>query len=94
LAQKAITLDDSLPQAHRLLGEVYLRKKQHDQALAEVERALALNPNDADGYIDLGVILFYTGPPQEGLRMVEKAMRLNPHYPAFYLNTLQRFALE
>ncbi|HEV8718021.1 MAG TPA: adenylate/guanylate cyclase domain-containing protein [Candidatus Binatia bacterium] len=87
LAQKAIALDDSLFLAHRLLGEVYLRKKQHDQARAEVERALALNPNDADGYIDLGVILFYTGPPHEGLRMVEKAMRLNPH-STFYLNTL------
>jgi adenylate cyclase len=87
LAQKAIAVDDSLSLAHRLIGEVYLRKKQHDQARAEVERALALDPNDADGYIDLGLILFYTGPVQEGLRMVEKAMRLNPH-SRVYLVTL------
>ncbi|HEV8711751.1 MAG TPA: adenylate/guanylate cyclase domain-containing protein [Candidatus Binatia bacterium] len=87
LGQKAIALDDSLSLAHRLIGEVYLRKKQHDQARAEVERALALDPNDADGYRDLGLILFYTGPVQEGLRMVEQAMRLNPH-SRVYLVTL------
>jgi adenylate cyclase len=88
LAQKAITLDDSLPGAHMLLGSVYLWKKQQDQALAEAERALALNPNDADGYVELGLILTYVGQPQEGVRMVEKAMRLNPHYPVWYLETL------
>ena len=50
LEQKALALDDSLPSAHLLLGKVYLWKKQHDQALAEAERAIALDPNNADGY--------------------------------------------
>ncbi len=45
LAQKAVALDDSLPQAHVVLGAVYLWKKQHDQAIAEAERAIALDPN-------------------------------------------------
>ena len=88
LAQKAITLDDSFPWPHRILSQVYLRKKQLDQALAEAEQALALDPNDADGYIDLQWILTFVGQPQEALRLVEKAMRLNPHYPVWYLNAL------
>ena len=45
LAQRAVALDDSLAQAHVTLGAVYLWKKQHDQAIAEAERAIALDPN-------------------------------------------------
>ena len=50
LAQKAVALDDSLPAAHSLLSEVYTQKQQHDQAIAEGERAIALDPNNADSY--------------------------------------------
>jgi len=42
LTQKAVALDDSLAQAHVTLGAVYLWKKQYDQAIAEAERAIAL----------------------------------------------------
>ncbi len=56
-AQRAIALDESLPLAHRTLGHVYLWKKQHGEAIAAVERAVALDPNDAEGYAELGRIL-------------------------------------
>ncbi|HEV8715510.1 MAG TPA: tetratricopeptide repeat protein [Candidatus Binatia bacterium] len=57
LAQKAADLDDSLPLAHMLLSRAYLAKKQLERALAEAERAIALDPNDADGYAHLGQVL-------------------------------------
>ena len=50
LAQQALALDDSLPVAHSLLGPVYALKQQYDQAIAEGERAIALDPNNADSY--------------------------------------------
>jgi adenylate cyclase len=74
-------LDDSLPMAHRLLGYVYLRKKQHEEAIAEAQRALALDPNDADGYETLGEILSFAGRPEEALGLVEQALHLNPRQP-------------
>jgi adenylate cyclase len=90
LAQKAIALDDSLPMAHRLLGYVYLRKKQHEEAIAEAKRALALDLNDSDGYETLGEILSFAGRPQEALRLVEQALRLNPQQPVSLLWLLGR----
>src|SRR5713101_4412517 len=36
----------------------------------------------------LGNILIFAGRPQEGIGLIEKAMRLNPRYPPFYLSWL------
>jgi cytochrome c-type biogenesis protein CcmH/NrfG len=41
LAHQALALDDSLPQAHELMGFVLLGKKQPEQAIAEFERVIA-----------------------------------------------------
>jgi adenylate cyclase len=88
LAQQAVSLDDSLPGAHMVLGYVYLWQKQYDQAIAEEERAIALNPNNADSYRMLADVLTMAGRPAEAIGLMEKAMRLNPRYPAVYLASL------
>src|SRR5216683_2280277 len=88
LAQKAIALDDSLPEAHGILSQIYLFKKQHDEAIAEAERAIALDPNRADGYVGLALILRFSGMAEDAVDSIKKAMRLNPHYPPYYLQVL------
>jgi adenylate cyclase len=70
------------------LGIVYLWKKQHDHAIVEGERAVALDVNDADSYVSLGNTLVFAGRPGEGIQLIEKAMHLNPRYPPRYLNLL------
>jgi TolB-like protein/predicted Zn-dependent protease len=85
LAQQAVALEDSLPVAHSLLSCVYALKQQYDQAIAEGERAIALDPNNADSYAFQAEALNLAGRPEEALRRVEQAMRLNPRYPPFYL---------
>src|SRR5262245_53097266 len=80
LARQAVALDDSLPRARSVLGYVYMEKQQYAQAIAEHERALALDPNEADSYTMLASALALAGRPADALRMVEQAMRLNPHY--------------
>ncbi len=84
LAQQSIALDDSLPLAHSLLGQVSAKKRQYDQAIVEGERAIALNPNNADSYQFQAEVLNQAGRPEEALRMIEQAMRLNPRYPPGY----------
>jgi len=88
LAQMAIALDDSLPEAHRLLGSVYLWKKRHEQAIAVLEKSIALNPNHADAIRGLGETLYFAGKPEEAIGLIKRAMRLNPKYPVWYLLNL------
>jgi adenylate cyclase len=88
LGDKAIALNDTLVGAYHLLGQVHLWMKEHDRAIALAERAVALAPNDADGYETLAEILGWSGRPEESISQIRHAMRLNPHYPFFYLWTL------
>jgi adenylate cyclase len=88
LAERALALDDTLAEAHLLLGQIYLWRKEHDRAIAQAERAVALSPNGAHGYETLAEVLAFAGRPEESLRFIGQAMRLNPHYPFFYLWTL------
>jgi tetratricopeptide (TPR) repeat protein len=85
LAQRAVEIDDSLPQAHWVLGYVYLYvRKQHELAIAEGKKTIELDPNDADGYAVQAVSYLYSGRLDEAIRLIRKAMRLNPHYPSQY----------
>jgi len=84
LAQKAIALDDSLAEAHRILGDVYLYRKQHEEAIRELKSAIALNPNYADAFGGLGEVLNWSGRAQEAINFVKTGIRLNPHHHVWY----------
>jgi adenylate cyclase len=88
LGRKALVLDDALAMAYRLLGHVGAHREQYEQAIADAERAIAIDPNDADGYAELGEALIWAGRSAEGIELVEKAIRLNPHCPLNYFFAL------
>jgi adenylate cyclase len=70
----------------------HLWAERYDRPLKDIfkeaERAIALDPNGAEGYMVLGNILGWAGRPEEGIAMAERAMRLNPRYPTSYFLTL------
>ncbi len=84
-AQKAVEADDKLPLAHARLAWAFFSTRQHAKAIASARRAVALGPNDAEAFAQLGNILNWSGKPIEGKQNIEKAMRLNPFYPYYYL---------
>ena len=88
LAQKAIALDETQDSAHSLLGHIYLMMRQYDMAIAEGERAVALNPNGADAHAHLAMTLNYVGRREEATALFKKAIRLNPMPPNWYLTHL------
>jgi adenylate cyclase len=67
---------------------------RHDQGLAELERAVELNPNDADVLADVGYYFSYAGRAEEGVKFAYQAIRLNPHYPEYYLLQLGQILFD
>jgi adenylate cyclase len=62
--------------------------RQYDMAIAEGERAVALNPNGADAHAHLALILNFVGRSEEATALFKKAIRLNPMPPNWYLRNL------
>jgi TolB-like protein/class 3 adenylate cyclase/Flp pilus assembly protein TadD len=81
--------------AHQVVSAKLLHLHQYEEAIAEAQRAIALDPNDAESYVALADTLSLAGRADEALNWVERAMRLNPHYPSYYLYQLglARFGL-
>ena len=88
LTHKAIALDDALADAYGQLGYIALLQRQHEQAITAGQQAIALSPNGAEVHALLAVTLNFSGKPEDGLVMIEKAMRLSPVYPSWYLHVL------
>jgi TolB-like protein/class 3 adenylate cyclase/cytochrome c-type biogenesis protein CcmH/NrfG len=90
LAEKIVAQNEFYPKAHELLGSVYLWEKSHDEAIAAFERAITLDPNDADAIQSLASVMNFVGKPEEAIVLLKKAIRLNPHYPTRYIFNLGR----
>ena len=71
---------------HALLCSLYVILRDHDKAIAEIERALALNPM-ADLLVEYAGALNAAGRPEEAIPLCQKAIRLNPFgRPSLYIN--------
>lgn len=84
LADKAAKLDDALPVAYFVKGLALREQGEYVKALAEAERALALDGNYANAHVLVATLLYYAGAPEEGLERIKMAMRLHPHHPYNY----------
>ena len=95
-ALKAVEFDDTDSRAHCLLGFAYTWARKFDLAIAEGERAVALNPSNFVALSQLGIALSYAGRPAEGVPMLERAIGINPRNPRIYfaLSALARARLN
>ncbi len=81
LAKQAVEMNDKEAQTHFVLSAAYKWNRQHDLALAEAERCLALEPNSAEGYLSLAHVQIFMGDPAAGLKSLDACRRLDPHFP-------------
>ena len=88
LAEKAVTIDNSLPQAYWSLAYAQLHLHRYDQAIASINQSFKVSPSYADGYAILALIHIYRGDADQGMNMIRHAMRLNPDYPAQYISVM------
>ena len=82
LAQKAITMNDSLSGAHTLLGYIYTFTRQYEKGITECQQGITFCPNSEAAYRALGQALRYSGKWKEAVPVYEKAFRLNPFPPS------------
>jgi adenylate cyclase len=75
---------------HSVRSQRYLWRRQHQEAISEMERALALDPNDPTSLYNMGNALTYASRPKEAVEFLKRGMRLDPHNPARYLTGLGR----
>jgi adenylate cyclase len=89
LAQKALAVDNTLPDSYRLLSFIHLTEGQFEAAIVEMKRAIAIHP-DATSYANLGMALVFACRPEEAIVSLKKAIRLNPIPPSYYYLKLAR----
>ena len=80
-ALAAVQADREDAWAHHGLAYTYLFRRRFDDALAEFELALTLNPNFAMAHAFYGVTLCYAGRWQDGDVAARRALRLSPRDP-------------
>jgi adenylate cyclase len=85
LASKALALDPNWPESHELKGDILgfqARSGWESEAVAEHERALALDPSNADTARDLGWDYARFGEFDKSQEYFDKAIRESPHDPS------------
>jgi adenylate cyclase len=85
LARRAVGLDGADAEARTFLGEMLLYRGDHEGALAEAERALAMTPNLASAHGWRGAALTLSGRVDEGLTSLRTSIRLDPRDPLLVL---------
>ena len=86
LGQKALSLDKTLLSAHRLTANVYSLKKNHYQAINQMELCLRYNPSAAGLRFDLAKFLMHADKPEESIEQYKRAIRLNPYPTVDYFH--------
>ncbi|NCF37816.1 MAG: hypothetical protein GWP56_15780 [Gammaproteobacteria bacterium] len=104
-----VSYEDALNRVNRHLGEAMRNPtplahqtaaKQHeifqrfDEAIAEAETAIDLNPNDPNGYETMGSLLVNLNRADEGIELIEKAMRLDPQSDYLFALGSAQFHME
>jgi len=69
-------------------GSVYLWQKQYELAIAEMERAIALGPNNARSYARLAETLSRVNRSEDALEAAAQALRRKPDVVDLHLNSI------
>jgi Tfp pilus assembly protein PilF len=77
-AEKALAIDESLAEAHALLGDAHMSLWEWSAAEREYKRALELDPNSAITYKMYYLYLSNIGRHEEALAAIKSAVRLDP----------------
>lgn len=77
---------DHPAEPHRVQGTAFFKQGQHEQAAAEFQQAIRLDPNDAKTYNNLGNVYLKMGRLEEAHAAFERSVRLDPNQAVVHGN--------
>lgn len=87
---------EPMPVAYQAKSRMLVRARRHDEAIAELEQALVLDPNNFLLHNTMAWALSLSGSPEKAVAYAEKAMRLDPRQQgrALWQLGLAQFGME
>src|SRR5512145_1528997 len=83
-AQRAVEAGPSNHLAHFSLAQARFFQKDLQSFRHAAERAVALNPMDANSLAFIGELLTYVGDYERGLALATRAKQINPNHPGWF----------
>jgi tetratricopeptide (TPR) repeat protein len=77
-AGRALQLNPQVARAYAVLGNLQMLDGEVDEALASVQKAVALDPNGADAELNRAIVLTYAGQNSEALAAMHRVLQLDP----------------
>jgi len=74
------------PEELARLGDKYFESSRFAEAIEAYEKALKLNPKDADTYNDLGLAFHYTARSERAVEILRKGTEVNPSFQRVWLS--------
>lgn len=95
-AKKAIELDESNPDGYVLLGAAQAQQNNFDQVAKNTRKAYLLAPNSSHNLAYFAWLQNREGEYRDSIKYMEKAIRLCPIHPPWYLHLLSMsyFAID
>jgi TolB-like protein/DNA-binding winged helix-turn-helix (wHTH) protein len=80
-AKTAVGFDGRDAFCRCVLGRAYGMQRRYDEAIAELEETIAMNPSFAQGYFALAFTLNWCGRHDEAIALLDRACELSPRDP-------------
>lgn len=90
LARQAVKNYPNNADVNGLMVGIHMTNREFSEALALAQKTAQIEPNSAEAHAILGWVLLSNMQPEKSIEQFEKAMRLDPYYPAWFLNVMIR----
>ena len=84
ILKQMITVGGGTPEFHLILGKAYLKREEIPEATAELERALALNPQLPFIHLNLGIAYMRSADNERAEEEFQKEIAVDPDLPDTY----------
>ena len=79
----ALTIDPRCQHGRFIQAFTYYHEEHKELFVQKLEQAIALNPNNVFLLFSASIYLTIVGEWEQGMKLLAKAKRLNPHYPSW-----------